>query len=129
MRSIMLATSESSPASSFAASLAPKTLQVHAQQYQKKQGNSTAILTRSSKFGTFDPQGSALLIDRQQHLCVARFLSTTVDPNTSPVDEIHAHHCRPKTLTFRRPTSFIRHRSILHPRHRSILSRETWLRL
>ncbi|KAF3504479.1 hypothetical protein F2Q69_00042338 [Brassica cretica] len=36
---------------------------VHAQQYQKQQGNSTAILTRSCKFGTFDPQGSALLIE------------------------------------------------------------------
>ncbi|KAF3582728.1 hypothetical protein DY000_02030733 [Brassica cretica] len=46
---------------------------VHAQQYQKQQGNSTAILTRSCKYGTFDPQGSALLIDRQHHLCVARF--------------------------------------------------------
>ncbi|KAF2570600.1 hypothetical protein F2Q70_00003620 [Brassica cretica] len=36
---------------------------VHAQQYQQQQGNSTATLTRSCKFGTFDPQGSALLID------------------------------------------------------------------
>ncbi|KAF3549616.1 hypothetical protein DY000_02006634 [Brassica cretica] len=63
-----------------------QTFFVHAQQYQKQQGNSTAILTRSCKFGTLDPQGSALLIDRQQHLCVARFRSTTVDPNTSPVD-------------------------------------------
>ncbi|KAF2566161.1 hypothetical protein F2Q68_00025203 [Brassica cretica] len=59
---------------------------VHVQQYQKQQGNSTAILTRSCMFGTFDPQGSALLIDRQQHLCVARFCSTTVDPDTSSVD-------------------------------------------
>ncbi|KAF3589911.1 hypothetical protein F2Q69_00031136 [Brassica cretica] len=41
---------------------------VHAQQYQKQQGNSTAILTRSCKFGAFDPQRSTLLIDRQQHL-------------------------------------------------------------
>ncbi|KAF3503372.1 hypothetical protein F2Q69_00042159 [Brassica cretica] len=62
------------------------TLHVHVQQYQKQQGNSTAILTRSCMFGTFDPQGSALLIDRQQHLCVARFCSTTVDPDTSSVD-------------------------------------------
>ncbi|KAF3526774.1 hypothetical protein F2Q69_00045963 [Brassica cretica] len=59
---------------------------VHAQQYQEQQGNSTDILTRSCKFGTLDPQGSALLIDRQQHFCVARFCSTTVDPDTSPVD-------------------------------------------
>ncbi|KAF3574882.1 hypothetical protein F2Q69_00059571 [Brassica cretica] len=59
---------------------------VHAQQYQKRQENSTTILTRSCKFGTFDPQGSALPIDRQQHFCVARLCSTTVDPNTSPVD-------------------------------------------
>ncbi|KAF3568935.1 hypothetical protein DY000_02015516 [Brassica cretica] len=36
---------------------------VHAQQYQQQQGNSTATLTRSCDFGTFDPQGSALLID------------------------------------------------------------------
>ncbi|KAF3589049.1 hypothetical protein F2Q69_00028794 [Brassica cretica] len=61
-------------------------LRVHAQQYQEQQGNSTAILTRSCKFGTFDLQGSALLIDRQHHLCVARFCSTTVDPDTSSVD-------------------------------------------
>ncbi|KAF2616753.1 hypothetical protein F2Q68_00039912 [Brassica cretica] len=61
-------------------------IEVHAQQYQKRQENSTAILTRSCKFGTFDPQGSALPIDRQQHFCVARLCSTTVDPNTSPVD-------------------------------------------
>ncbi|KAF3559571.1 hypothetical protein F2Q69_00012873 [Brassica cretica] len=59
---------------------------VHAQQYQKQQENSTAILTRSCKFGTFDPQGNTLLIDRQHHLCVARFCSTTVDPDTSSVD-------------------------------------------
>ncbi|KAF3485657.1 hypothetical protein F2Q69_00052722 [Brassica cretica] len=59
---------------------------VHAQQYQKQQGNSTAILTRSCKFGAFNSQRSTLLIDRQQHLFVARFLSTTVDPDTSPVD-------------------------------------------
>ncbi|KAF2601586.1 hypothetical protein F2Q70_00025904 [Brassica cretica] len=59
---------------------------VHAQQYQEQQRNSTAILTRSCKFGTFDPQGSALLIDRQHHWCVARFCSTTVDPDTSSVD-------------------------------------------
>ncbi|KAF3539201.1 hypothetical protein F2Q69_00023085 [Brassica cretica] len=59
---------------------------VHAQQYQKQQGNSTAIITRSCKFGMFDPQGSVLLIDRQQHLCVARFRLNTVDPDTSLVD-------------------------------------------
>ncbi|KAF3524647.1 hypothetical protein F2Q69_00047839 [Brassica cretica] len=41
---------------------------------------------RSCKFGTFDPQGNTLLIDRQHHLCVARFCSTTVDPDTSSVD-------------------------------------------
>ncbi|KAF3489943.1 hypothetical protein F2Q69_00052887 [Brassica cretica] len=63
---------------------------VHAQQYQNQQGNSTAILTRSCKFGMFDPQGNALLIDRQQHLCVARFCSTTIDPDTSPVDRQHS---------------------------------------
>ncbi|KAF2567024.1 hypothetical protein F2Q68_00024566 [Brassica cretica] len=59
---------------------------VHAQQYQKQQGNSTNILTRSCKFGTHYPQGIALPIDRQQHFRVARFCSTTVDPDTSPVD-------------------------------------------
>ncbi|KAF3521410.1 hypothetical protein F2Q69_00047184 [Brassica cretica] len=60
--------------------------EVHAQQYQKQQGNSTAILTKSCKLRAFNPQRSALLIDRQQHLFVARFSSTTVDPGTSPVD-------------------------------------------
>ncbi|KAF3523249.1 hypothetical protein F2Q69_00047843 [Brassica cretica] len=59
---------------------------VHAQQYQQQQGNSTPNLTRSCKFGMFDPQGSALLIDRQHHLSVAHFCSTTVDPDTSSVD-------------------------------------------
>ncbi|KAF2601587.1 hypothetical protein F2Q70_00025903 [Brassica cretica] len=59
---------------------------VHAQHYQEQQGNSTAILPRSRKFGTFDPQGSTLLIDRQHHLCDARFCSTTIDPDTSSVD-------------------------------------------
>nr|VDD37019.1 unnamed protein product [Brassica oleracea] len=39
-----------------------------------------------------------------------------------------AHHRRPKTLTFCRPISYIRHRSILQFEHRSILSCETWLR-
>ncbi|KAF2609514.1 hypothetical protein F2Q68_00043018 [Brassica cretica] len=62
------------------------TKEVHAQQYQKQQGNSTDILTRSCKFRTLDPQGSALLIDRQQHFRVARFCSTTVETDTSPVD-------------------------------------------
>ncbi|KAF3562121.1 hypothetical protein DY000_02014305 [Brassica cretica] len=62
------------------------TAKVHTQQYQKQQGNSTAILTRSCKFGMFDPQGRALLIDRQQHFCVARFCSTTIDPDTSSID-------------------------------------------
>ncbi|KAF3558700.1 hypothetical protein F2Q69_00016835 [Brassica cretica] len=59
---------------------------VHAQQYQKQKGNSTDILTRSCKSGTHDPQGSALPIDRQQHFRLARFCSTTVDPDTSHVD-------------------------------------------
>ncbi|KAF2533056.1 hypothetical protein F2Q70_00029980 [Brassica cretica] len=59
-------------------------VRVHA--YQKQQGNPTAIFTRSCKFGTLDLQGSALLMDRQQHFCVARFCSITVDPDTSPVD-------------------------------------------
>ncbi|KAF2613922.1 hypothetical protein F2Q70_00011778 [Brassica cretica] len=40
---------------------------VHAQQYQKQQENSTAILIRSCKFGTINPQRKTLLIDRQQH--------------------------------------------------------------
>ncbi|KAF3504480.1 hypothetical protein F2Q69_00042337 [Brassica cretica] len=31
---------------------------VHAQQYQKQQGNSTAILTRSCKFGTYMPNNT-----------------------------------------------------------------------
>ncbi|KAF2580357.1 hypothetical protein F2Q68_00006275 [Brassica cretica] len=59
---------------------------VHAQQYQKQQGISTGILIRSCKFGTHDPYGSALPIDREKHFCVARFCSTTVDPDTSSVD-------------------------------------------
>ncbi|CDY15025.1 BnaCnng04280D [Brassica napus] len=61
-------------------------LGVHAQQYQKQQGNPTAILIRSCKLGAFNPHGSTFLIDRQQHLFVARFLSATVDAGTSPVD-------------------------------------------
>ncbi|KAF2534275.1 hypothetical protein F2Q70_00029963 [Brassica cretica] len=83
------------------------------------------IITRSNKetqllflpdpeFGTLDPQGSALIIDRQEHFCVAPIL---------------AHPCRPTTQTFCRPTSSTRHRSTFHLGHRSILSRETWLRL
>ncbi|KAF3596184.1 hypothetical protein DY000_02020303 [Brassica cretica] len=46
----------------------------------------------------------------------------TLVPST---DTILAHHNQPKTLIFRRPTSSIRHRSILQSEHRSILSRET----
>ncbi|KAF3605101.1 hypothetical protein DY000_02048974 [Brassica cretica] len=61
-------------------------MEVHAQQYQKQQGNSTAILIGSCMFGTFDPQRKTLLIDRQQPLFVARFSPTTVDPDTSLVD-------------------------------------------
>ncbi|KAF2553532.1 hypothetical protein F2Q68_00033946 [Brassica cretica] len=60
--------------------------EVHAQQYKKQQGNSTAILARSCKLGAFNPKRSAFLIDRQQHLFVAQFPSTTVDPGTSLVD-------------------------------------------
>ncbi|KAF3492718.1 hypothetical protein DY000_02053309 [Brassica cretica] len=59
---------------------------VYAQQDQKQQGNSIAILIRSCKFGTFDLQRKTLLIDRQQHQFVTRFSSTTVDPDTSLVD-------------------------------------------
>ncbi|KAF3567842.1 hypothetical protein DY000_02016285 [Brassica cretica] len=87
----------------------PLSLVVHAQQYQKQHENSTAILTRSCKFGTFDPQGSALLIDRQQHLCVARLCSSTVDPDTSPVDRfsltpVDRQH-RPPSTDIIHPTS------------------------
>ncbi|KAF3538838.1 hypothetical protein F2Q69_00022997 [Brassica cretica] len=35
---------------------------VHAQQYQKQQGNSTAILIRSYKLGAFDPQKKTIPI-------------------------------------------------------------------
>ncbi|KAF3588734.1 hypothetical protein F2Q69_00030705 [Brassica cretica] len=59
---------------------------VHAQQYQKQQGKSTAILIRSCKLGTFNPQRNTFLIDRQQTLFVARFSSATVKPDTSLVD-------------------------------------------
>ncbi|KAF3572650.1 hypothetical protein F2Q69_00059342 [Brassica cretica] len=59
---------------------------VHAQQYRKQQGNSTDILIRSCKLGTFNPQGNTFLIDRQQHKFIDRFSSATVDPNTSLVD-------------------------------------------
>ncbi|KAF3585226.1 hypothetical protein F2Q69_00029430 [Brassica cretica] len=59
---------------------------VQVQQYQKKQGTSTAILIRSYKLGTFNPQRNTFLIDRQQHLFVTRFSSATVDPDTSLVD-------------------------------------------
>ncbi|KAF3507547.1 hypothetical protein F2Q69_00005747 [Brassica cretica] len=59
---------------------------VHAQQYQKQQGNSTAILTRFRKLGAFNPQGSMFLIDQQQHLFVAQFSSAIVDPDTSLLD-------------------------------------------
>ncbi|KAF3550335.1 hypothetical protein DY000_02006523 [Brassica cretica] len=44
--------------------------QVHAQQYQKQQENSTAILIRSRKLGAFNPQRNTFLIDQQQHLFV-----------------------------------------------------------
>ncbi|KAF2544759.1 hypothetical protein F2Q70_00021880 [Brassica cretica] len=64
---------------------------VHAQQYQKQQGNSTAIFTRSCKFGAFNPQRSTLLIDRQQRLFIARFSSTTVDRySLTTVDRRHS---------------------------------------
>ncbi|KAF2597409.1 hypothetical protein F2Q68_00009913 [Brassica cretica] len=59
---------------------------VHAQQDQKQQGKSTAILIKSWKLGAFNPQRNTFLIDRQQHLFVARFSSATVDPDTSLVD-------------------------------------------
>ncbi|KAF3490129.1 hypothetical protein F2Q69_00053579 [Brassica cretica] len=98
-------------------------MEVHAQQYQKQQGKSTVILTRSCKLGAFNPQRSALLIVRQQHLFVARFSSSTVNPGTSPVDR-HS-----LTTVDRRHSSSIRHRSILQFEHLSILSRETCLRL
>ncbi|KAF2551368.1 hypothetical protein F2Q68_00034458 [Brassica cretica] len=67
-------------------SISKKCLSKKVHAYQKQQGNPTAIFTRSCKFGTLDLQGSALLMDRQQHFCVARFCSITVDPDTSPVD-------------------------------------------
>ncbi|KAF2606364.1 hypothetical protein F2Q68_00044069 [Brassica cretica] len=100
-------------------------IQVHAQQYQKQQGNSTGILIRSCKLGAFNPQGSTFLIDRQQHLFVARFLPTTVDPGTSPVDR-HS-----LTIIDRRHSSSVdRHFPSDIDRYFSpeILSHETWLR-
>ncbi|KAF3589913.1 hypothetical protein F2Q69_00031135 [Brassica cretica] len=46
----------------------------------RKEARSSSIdnntCTRSFKFGAFDPQRSTLLIDRQQHLFIARFRST-----------------------------------------------------
>ncbi|KAF3586778.1 hypothetical protein F2Q69_00027916 [Brassica cretica] len=62
----------------------PLRLLVHAQQYQKQQGNSTAILIRFCKLGTFDPQRKTLLIinasssidTRQQPLTHTSILST-----------------------------------------------------
>ncbi|KAF3588736.1 hypothetical protein F2Q69_00030701 [Brassica cretica] len=62
------------------------TAKVHAQQYQKQQGNSTAILIRSCKLGMFNPHRNTLIIDRQQHLFVAQFSSATVDLDTRLVD-------------------------------------------
>ncbi|KAF2605545.1 hypothetical protein F2Q70_00025850 [Brassica cretica] len=61
-------------------------VEVHAQQYQKQQGNSTAILIRSCKLGTFNPQGNTFLINRKQHKFINQFSSTTVDPDTNLVD-------------------------------------------
>ncbi|KAF2549085.1 hypothetical protein F2Q70_00021045 [Brassica cretica] len=86
--------------------LALGVVDVHAQQYQKQQGNSTAILIRSCKLGTFNPQRNMFLIDREQHLFVARsrFSLATVDQDTSLVDR---HSLT--TLDRRHPSSVDRH--------------------
>ncbi|KAF2570125.1 hypothetical protein F2Q70_00002289 [Brassica cretica] len=61
-------------------------LRVHAQQYQKQQGNSTDILTRSCKFETLDPQGNALLIDDKN---TSVLLDSAQPPSTqTPVPSI-----------------------------------------
>ncbi|KAF3504548.1 hypothetical protein F2Q69_00041726 [Brassica cretica] len=80
---------------------------------EKQQGNPAAILTRSCKFGSFNPQRSALLINRQQHLFVARFRSTTVNPDTSPVDRyslttVDRRHS--SSIDRNRPSDIDRHR-------------------
>ena len=67
---------------------------------------------------------TSLSLDSHQPLSTQTPISTT-DTRSPPS---LAHHRRPKTL-FRRPISSIRRRSILQSKHRSILSRETWLRL
>ena len=65
--------------------------QVHAQHYQKQQGNLTAILIRSCKLGAFNPQRNTFLIDRQQHLFVARFSLATVDQHSlTTIDRRHS---------------------------------------
>ncbi|KAG5410942.1 hypothetical protein IGI04_007261 [Brassica rapa subsp. trilocularis] len=58
---------------------------MHAHQYQKQQGNSTAILISSYKFGMFDPQRKTLLIDRQQHRFIAQFLSTQTPVSSTDI--------------------------------------------
>ncbi|KAF2572113.1 hypothetical protein F2Q70_00002880 [Brassica cretica] len=87
---------------------------VHAQQYLKQQGNSTAILIRPCKFGTFNPQRKTLLIDREQEQFVGRFSSTTVDPYTSFID---GHSL---TTVYRRHTSVDRHLSSNIDRYSSL---------
>ncbi|KAF2616538.1 hypothetical protein F2Q68_00039815 [Brassica cretica] len=61
------------------------------------------MLTRSCKLGAFNPQRSVLLIDRQHHQFIDRFLSTTVDLDTSPVDRYSL------TTIDRRHSSVYRH--------------------
>ena len=57
---------------------------------------------------------------------------STLANHSRPRHRLHrpilAHPHRPKQL-FCRPTFSTQHRSMLHLKHRSILSRETWLRI
>ncbi|KAF3540639.1 hypothetical protein F2Q69_00021414 [Brassica cretica] len=60
----------------------------------------------------FNPQRSALLINRQQHPFVTRFRSTTIDPDTSPINRYSL-----TTVDRRHSSSIDRHRpsDIIHP--------------
>ncbi|KAF3575788.1 hypothetical protein DY000_02033175 [Brassica cretica] len=52
---------------------------VHAQQYQKQQGQTPAILRRSCSFGTNDPQRPTFNIAQRSSFHVDRFSHPTVD--------------------------------------------------
>ncbi|KAF3525298.1 hypothetical protein F2Q69_00047344 [Brassica cretica] len=85
---------------------------VHAQQYQKQQGQTPVILRSSCSLGTNDPKRPTFHIARRSSFHVDRFSHPTVD--------------RHLTFIVDRSTSFDIDRYYIH---RSIISRKTWLRL